>query len=124
MRRRFPSILLLSVVLGILGLAYGMLRAAEQGNKDAAQDNVIGTWKLVSARYGDQVIEGQKLEITLKHITSTSFVWLSYHAENQSGLADGRRDLHQQGRSIRRDPTVRIRRRLRHRTRQTAVLQP
>jgi hypothetical protein len=79
MRRHVLSIVVLPLVLGTLGLAYGMLRAAEPaGDKDATEDRLIGTWKLVSAKYGDEEVEGPKLGTTLKHITPTSFVWLSY----------------------------------------------
>jgi hypothetical protein len=83
MKRRVVSILLLPLVLGTLGLAYGMLRAAEQGNKESNEDRVVGTWKLVSARYGDNEIEAAKLGTTLKHITPTGFVWLSYNPETK-----------------------------------------
>jgi hypothetical protein len=78
MRRRVLAILVVPLVLGPLGLAYGMLRASEQGNKEADERTVIGTWKLSSVKYGGREIELDKLGNTLKHITQTSFVWLSY----------------------------------------------
>lgn len=83
MRRQSTSLLLLTLVLGTLGLAYEMLRAAEPAKTDATEDRMIGTWKLVSARYGDEEIEGTKLGITLKHITPSGFVWLSYDPETK-----------------------------------------
>ena len=83
MRRQFLSIVLLPFVLGSLVLANGMARPAEQGNKDADESKLIGTWKLVSAKYGNREIDVSKLGTTLKHITPTSFVWVGYDAETK-----------------------------------------
>ncbi len=52
----------------------------QDGGKKAAEQTVIGTWKLVSARYGDQALDLTLLGTTLKHVTPTGFVWLSYDA--------------------------------------------
>ncbi len=83
MRKQVFSTLLLLLVLGILGPAYGTLRGAEQVKKDAVEQTVIGTWKLVSAKSGDHEIDVAKLGITLKHITPTSFMWLTYDSETK-----------------------------------------
>jgi hypothetical protein len=63
---------LLPFVFGSLVLTNGMARPAEQGNKDADESKLIGTWKLVSAKYGNREIDVSKLGTTLKHITPTS----------------------------------------------------
>jgi hypothetical protein len=83
MKRQVLAILLLPPVLGTLGLAHGMLRAAEQGDNEAVERKVIGTWKLVSATYGGEKVDLEELGITLKHITPTSFVWLSYDPDTK-----------------------------------------
>jgi hypothetical protein len=76
--------MLISVsIVGSLGLAYGVLRAADQGDKNDAEQKVIGTWKLLSAKYGDEAVDVERLGITLKHITPTSFMWLSYDPETK-----------------------------------------
>ena len=82
MRKQVFSTLLPLLVLGTLGIAYGML-PTEQGDKEAAEHRAIGTWKLVSAKYGDQELEVAKLGTTLEHISPTSFVWLSYDTETK-----------------------------------------
>jgi hypothetical protein len=81
MRKPIQSILVLSFLVGTLGIAYGMLRAAEQG--DQYEQRAIGTWKLLSAKYGDDAVDVAKLGVTLKHITPTSFMWLSYDPETK-----------------------------------------
>ncbi len=83
MRKQVHSIFLLSLALGTVSLAYGMLRAEEACNKDENEQRVIGTWKLASAKYGDQEVKPENLGTTLKHVTPTSFVWLSYNDETK-----------------------------------------
>jgi hypothetical protein len=83
MRKRVFFIILPPLALLTLGLAYGALRAAEQGGKDATEDRVIGTWKLVSAKYGGEESDVAKQATTLKHVTQTGFVWLSYDPETK-----------------------------------------
>jgi hypothetical protein len=91
MRKRALSILLPSVLLGILGLATGMARPAERDNKDVDEYKLIGTWKLVTAKYDGQDVVLDQLGTTLKHVTPTSFVWLSYDPETNlvSRMAGG-----------------------------------
>jgi hypothetical protein len=83
MRKQVFSTLLLLLAISTLGLAYGTLRATEQGGKEAAEQRQIGTWKLVSAKDGDQDLDLAKLGTTLKHVTPTGFVWLSFDPETK-----------------------------------------
>ena len=84
MRRQIRSILVLPLILGTLGLAYGILRAAEERDQAAVKDQVIGTWKLVSAKYGDNEENvAPKLGVTLKHVTPVGFMWVSYDSESK-----------------------------------------
>ena len=80
MRKQVLSTLLLLLAIGIFGLTYGTIQATEDGGKEAAEQRVIGTWKLVSAKYGDQALDLATLGTTLKHVTPTGFMWLSYDA--------------------------------------------
>lgn len=91
MRKQVFSTLLLVLAFGIIGLAYGTLRATEQGDKEAAEHRLMGTWKLVSGKLGDQELDMAKLGPTLKHVTPTGFVWLSYDTETKvvSRMAGG-----------------------------------
>ena len=47
------------------------------------EQEILGTWKLVSAKYGDNELKLEDLGITLKHITSTQFMWVSYNPETK-----------------------------------------
>jgi len=83
MRKQVLSTLLPLLVLGILGPACGTLQGADQDKKDALEQQVIGTWKMVSAKFGDRQIDMATFGVTLKHITPTSFVWVSYDSQTK-----------------------------------------
>jgi hypothetical protein len=83
MKKRVFVIRLPLLALVTLGLALGALRAAEQGGKEATEDRVIGTWKLVSAKYAGEESDVTKGGTTLKHVTQTGFVWLTYDPETK-----------------------------------------
>jgi hypothetical protein len=83
MNRQPRSILLVLSIVGTVTFACGMLRADDKGAQQNAEQPVIGTWKLLSAKYGDEAVDNSKLGITLKHITPTSFLWLSYDPETK-----------------------------------------
>ena len=70
------------LVLGTVGVASGAL-CGSQEDKDAVGAKLIGTWKLVSAKYGDRDVNPDQLGITLKHITPGNFVWVTYDAESK-----------------------------------------
>ncbi len=80
MRKQVLSTLL---PLMIFGPACGTLQGAYQDKKDAFEQQVIGTWKMVSARFGDREIDMATFGVTLKHITPTGFVWVSYDSQTK-----------------------------------------
>jgi hypothetical protein len=47
------------------------------------EQEILGTWKLVSAKYGDNELKVADLGITLKHVTSAQYMWLSYDSETK-----------------------------------------
>jgi len=57
------------------------LWAADRGRAEGAENKLIGTWKLVSAKYGGQAVDLAQLGTTLKHVTPAQFMWLSYDAD-------------------------------------------
>jgi hypothetical protein len=42
------------------------------------EQQILGTWKLVSAKYGDNEFKVEDIGTTLKHVTNTQYMWLSY----------------------------------------------
>ena len=78
MRRRTQSV---CVMAGILLVACGALGLDDPPKADAAGAKLIGTWKLVSAKYGDNDFDPKELGTTLKHITPGNFMWVSYDSD-------------------------------------------
>jgi hypothetical protein len=76
--------------LVVVFLTVGVIYAASRTfGGDGPQDpkrpeqEILGTWKLVSAKYGDREVKVLDLGTTLKHITNTQFMWVSYDPETK-----------------------------------------
>jgi hypothetical protein len=64
----------------------------EEPKGDAKADNkLIGTWKLVSAKYGGQEAKFPEGNTMLKHVTPTQFIWVTYDKDGKVTLAAGGR---------------------------------
>jgi hypothetical protein len=64
--------------------------AADEPKGDAKADNkLIGTWKLVSAKYGGKESKLPEGTTALKHITPTQMMWLSYDKDGKMTRAAG-----------------------------------
>ena len=76
MRTPVETVLLFGLVFVTGNLAFAPNLCDAQEKKNAASEQFIGTWKLISANYGgeEQILE----DVTLKHFTPTSFVWTSF----------------------------------------------
>jgi hypothetical protein len=68
---------LLILVAGIVSLAdpSAAARAEEPKNQ------LLGTWKLVSAKYGGKDYKFPDGSTTVKHVTPTQFMWATYDAD-------------------------------------------
>jgi len=78
MRRRVFSV---SLIVGTLLLAYGALGVEDPADKNGAAAKLIGTWKMVSAKYNGEESDLPKTGITLKHITPGNFIFVTYDSE-------------------------------------------
>ena len=58
---------------------------AEEANK------LVGTWKLISAKYGGRENKLPETLTTLKHITPVQMIWLSYDKDGKMTRAGGGR---------------------------------
>jgi hypothetical protein len=56
---------------------------AKSGNK------LLGTWKMVSAKYGGEKFEFEEGVTTIKHVTPTQFMWASYGKDGKITRAAG-----------------------------------
>jgi hypothetical protein len=67
------------------------VRAADEPVKDKAKSGnmLVGTWKLVTGKYGGQEAGFPEGTTMLKHITPTQFMWASYDREGKVFRAAG-----------------------------------
>jgi hypothetical protein len=87
MRRWRWSLPLLAVTLLVMLGAQG---SQDPAKTDGAAGKIIGTWKLVSAKYDGEESDLPKNSTTLKHITPGNFVWVTYEPDtNQVTRAAG-----------------------------------
>jgi hypothetical protein len=82
------QLLCTSLLVGTLVLAFGARAAQDQPKENAAAAKLIGTWKLVSAKYNGQDSD-IKSATTLKHITPGNFIWLTYDDTKQISRSAG-----------------------------------
>lgn len=77
----------LVAVVGLLLIP--AVRADEPKGKEKAPDNLVGTWKLVSAKYGGKEIKFAEGSTTIKHITPAQFMWATYDKDGKVTRAAG-----------------------------------
>jgi hypothetical protein len=72
------------LVLGLVvasGPMYGT--AGEPGKGQETANKLVGTWKLVSAKYGGKESKFPEGTTMLKHVTPTQFIWVTYDKEGK-----------------------------------------
>jgi hypothetical protein len=73
-----------------LVLATARTPADEPNKKEAKPENkLIGTWKLVSAKYGGKESKLPEEYTMLKHVTPTQFMWVTYDKDGKAFRAAG-----------------------------------
>lgn len=79
------------IACACLAFAWPISQAAADAPKAEAKSEhkLVGTWKLVSAKFGGQVLEFPEGYITMKHITPTHFMWASYGPDGKVTRAAG-----------------------------------
>jgi hypothetical protein len=75
-------------LFAVVGLA-GACPADEPKGEAKPQVELVGTWKLISARYGGQEHRFPAGTTTLKHVTPTQFMWATYDADGKVTRAAG-----------------------------------
>lgn len=68
----------LALAIAALFPATATTRADEPKPESELRDKLVGTWRLVSAKYGGQDAGFPDDLTTLKHITPAQFQWLTY----------------------------------------------
>ena len=64
-------------------------RLAADEPKDAAAGKRVGTWKIVSARYGGRESDLPDRLTTLKHMTPAHYMWVSYDEDGKVARTAG-----------------------------------
>jgi hypothetical protein len=57
--------------------------ADEPQGKDATANKLVGTWKLVSGKYGGQRSLLPEVGTTIKHMTPTHYTWVTYGRDGE-----------------------------------------
>jgi hypothetical protein len=65
-------------MLFALAVSVPIARSGEAKADAKSGNQLIGTWKLVSAKYGGQEFKFEEGVTTLKHVTPSQFMWASY----------------------------------------------
>lgn len=68
--------------LGMISFLVATANYVGANQKDEDARKLVGTWRLVSAKYNDQVPDSGKL-VELKHVTDSQFTWLRYDKETK-----------------------------------------
>ena len=75
----------------IITLAVAAVAAVSAEPKEDAKSghNLVGTWKLVSAKYGGEEFKFEEGVTTVKHVTASQFMWASYNKDGTVTRAAG-----------------------------------
>ena len=65
------------------------LAASEPKGEATTANKLVGTWKLVSARYGGRESTLPKEATTLKHVTPTRYMWVTFDKDGQVTRTQG-----------------------------------
>jgi hypothetical protein len=81
--------LVIAVVVAIV-IAIPRVAADEPPKGEAQPENkLVGTWKFVSANYGGQKFQFPEGTTTVKHVTPTQFMWVTYDKDGKVSRAAG-----------------------------------
>jgi hypothetical protein len=77
----------------IAGLAlaalFTLVESHAVAEKPKTENKLVGTWKLVSAKYGGQEAKFPEGHVMLKHVTPTQFMWATYDNDGKVYRAAG-----------------------------------
>jgi hypothetical protein len=86
---RHVQFIALALVVAVV-FASAHASADEPAKKETkAENKLVGTWKLVSAKYGGEERTLPEGATMLKHITPTQFMWVSYDKDGTAYRAAG-----------------------------------
>ena len=72
-----------------VGVALAVATAAARAGDPKADNQVVGTWKMVSAKYDGQEFQLAEGSAHIKHVTPTQFMWATYDKDGTVTRAAG-----------------------------------
>lgn len=72
-----------------LAVAAATAQSGEAKADTKSENKLVGTWKLVSAKYGGEEFKFEEGLTTVKHVTPTQFMWASYDKDGKVTRAAG-----------------------------------
>jgi len=85
---RVQAIRRLAVIIALTVTAVAAWSAEPKGETKSG-NKLVGTWKLVSAKYGGQEYKLPEGVTTVKHVTPTQFMWATYDKDGNVTRAAG-----------------------------------
>src|SRR5262249_28562333 len=76
-------------VIFALAMTTAPVRADDPKGGAKTENKLVGTWKLVSAKYAGQEFKFPEGTTMLKHVTPTQFMWASYDKDGKVFRAAG-----------------------------------
>ncbi len=77
------------LVMVALAVTTTSARSAEPIVDTKSENKLVGTWKLVSAKFNGQEAKFEEGFTTVKHVTTTQFMWASYDKDGKVTRAAG-----------------------------------
>jgi hypothetical protein len=72
-----------------LAVTAATARSAEPKGDAKSENKLVGTWKMLSAKFGGEEFKLDEGVTTVKHVTPTQFMWASYDKEGKVTRAAG-----------------------------------
>ena len=80
----------ITLLLTIPWLALAMrVTADEPKERVKPEERLVGTWKMVSAKYGGQEVKFPEAMTHMKHVTPTHFMWATYDKDGNVNRSAG-----------------------------------
>ena len=80
----------LSLTVSVWFIVIATHAVAEEPKKETkAENQLVGTWRLVSAKYNGEEFKIPEGQTMLKHVTPTQFIWVWYDKDGKITTAAG-----------------------------------
>jgi hypothetical protein len=88
---RSTKTIALVLLIAVMCTAGNLSWARAQTAETKTDNKLLGTWKMVSAKYGGQEFKFPAGTTTLKHVTSNQFMWVGHDENGKINRAAGGR---------------------------------